>query len=102
MPNVTYFKVEQSPDARITKLAFLDRFTDAEAVQIDLASIGETVQAATVRRYMSKITNATFVDLTRPDTIDGVNGLVALGLLTQGRADEILTAPIQDIERFNR
>lgn len=97
---ITYFKIEQAPDSRITKLAFLDRFTDAEAIQIDLAGIGETVEAAAVRRYMSKIANATFVDLTRQDTVDGVNGLVALELLTQTRADEILTATVQDSERF--
>ena len=38
-------------DFRITRLAFVDRFTDAEAVAIDLASIGATVQAASIRRY---------------------------------------------------
>ena len=37
----------------ITRLAFLNRFTDAEAISIDLASIGATEQAAGLRRYMN-------------------------------------------------
>ena len=33
-------------DFKITRLAFLERFTDAEAVAIDLAGQGATVEAA--------------------------------------------------------
>ncbi|QCQ57972.1 hypothetical protein Barba22A_gp121 [Rheinheimera phage vB_RspM_Barba22A] len=85
-------------DTKITRLAFLERFTDAEAVQVDLASQGATVEAATMRRFMQKVNAATFIDLSRPDTIDGVNALAAYGFFTVERASEILTAPIQEIE----
>ncbi|CAN7312136.1 hypothetical protein [Acidovorax delafieldii] len=88
------------PDLRITRLAFLDRFTDAEAVAIDLASIGATVQAAGLRRYLHKVNSAQHIDLARADLQTGVQALEAAGLLAAGRAQQILTAPITDIERY--
>jgi hypothetical protein len=89
------------PAARhITRLAFLSRFTDAEAVTIDLASIGATVPAASMRRYMSKVNAATFIDLDREDTRVGVTGLETAGVLAVGRALIILDGEILDIERY--
>jgi len=85
------------PTTKITKLAFLNRFTDEEAIAIDLSSIGDTVQAASVRRYMSKVNAATFIDLNLPETISGVYALVP-SLISESRAVEILTAPVQPSE----
>lgn len=85
---------------QITGLAFFDRFTDAEAVAIDLASIGATAQAAGMRRYMSKVNAATYIDLERADTRAGVLALEAGGLLAEGRALEILDAPVLEHERW--
>ncbi|PUA95531.1 hypothetical protein C8C99_0331 [Acidovorax sp. 107] len=87
-------------DQRITRLAFLDRFTDAEAVAIDLASLGATVQAAGLRRYLHKVNSAQHIDLARADLQAGVQALEAAGLLAAGRAEQILTAPITDVERY--
>lgn len=87
-------------DLRITRLAFLDRFTDAEAIAIDLASIGATVEAAGLRRYVAKVNAATFIDLSRIDTRAGVQALETVGILAVGRALAILDAPIQDVERY--
>lgn len=84
----------------ITQLAFLSRFTDAEAVGIDLASIGATVQAASIRRYLNKVNVAKFIDLDRADTRTGVQALEAVGLLASGRALEILDNPVQASEKF--
>lgn len=84
----------------ITELAFINRFTDAEAVAIDLASIGATAQAASVRRYLKKVDAATYIDLDREDTRAGVQALETAGLLAAGRALEILDAPVQESERF--
>ena len=86
-------------DKRITRLAFLNRFTDAEAVAIDLASQGATMQAAYMRRYMQKVNAASFIDLANPDTRNGVIALEDAGLLAEARADEILNAPVQQHER---
>lgn len=84
---------------KITKLAFLNRFTDEEAITIDLASIGSTVQAASMRRYMSKVNAANFIDLSREDTRAGVLALESAGVLANGRAAEILDTPIAPEER---
>lgn len=86
-------------DRKITRLAFLNRFTDAEAVAIDLASQGATVQAAFMRRYQAKVNAASFIDLSDPNTRNGVIALEDGGLLADGRADEILNAPVQPHEK---
>ena len=102
IPYSTHKDPEPEPDPdllkKITQLAFISRFTDAEAIALDLASIGATVEAASIRRYMQKINAATFIDLERADTIAGVNQLEAAGLIGPGRAEVILTAPITEQE----
>lgn len=85
---------------KITKLAFLTRFTDMEAIGIDMASQGATVEAASVRRYLSKVNNAEYIDLERVDTRTGVLQLEELGFLTAGRALQILNTPAQPHEIY--
>lgn len=87
-------------NTKITQLAFLNRFTDDEAVDIDLASMGNTREAALLRRYLQKVNAATYVDLSRQDLADDLNKLVEYGLLSAERANTILTAPIQSDEIF--
>ena len=82
----------------ISRLAFLNRFTDAEAIAIDLASQGTTVGAATIRRYLSKVNAASYIDLSNPDTRASVQSLETQGLLASGRALEILDSPVQQVE----
>ena len=82
----------------VSRKAFLSRFTDPEAVQIDMASIGATVEAAQVRRYLSKVNAAQHIDLNDPETREGVHALEAVGLIAPGRALEILDSPIQPKE----
>lgn len=84
----------------VSKLAFLSRFTDAEAVAIDIASIGATVPAATVRRYLQKVSAAEYIDLSREDTRTGVMALEASGLLSDGRALVILDTPPSELEMY--
>lgn len=94
------------PDSAITKLAFRQRFTTTERVTIEIASLDDPAApmqarqlAATLRSSQVDMAAAKWIDLTRPDTITGVQTLEAFGLLGAGRAAEILSAPIQDIER---
>lgn len=87
-------------DRKITKLAFLNRFTDEEAIKLDLASIGATVQAAAIRRYLQKVNAATFIDLARDDLVSGVTHLESLNILTTGRADAILNTPVSEQEKY--
>lgn len=84
----------------VTRLAFISRFTDAEAIAIDLASIGSTINAASLRRYLNKINAATFIDLDRVDTRAGVLFLEQAGLLAAGRALIILDTPILIHEQY--
>lgn len=88
---------------KISRLAFISRFTDAEAIAIDLASSGATVQQAAIRRLFQKVNASEYIDLKRSDTITGVNMLVQFQLLSQTRADEILnTVPtVKEIYRGN-
>ena len=85
-------------ERNVSRKAFLSRFTDAEAIDIDLASIGATQEAATVRRYLSKVNAAQHIDLADNETRTGVQALEAAGLLQPGRALVILDAPIQPKE----
>jgi len=82
----------------VSNKAFLSRFTDDEAIDIDLASMGATREAATVRRYLSKVNAAQHIDLADDETRTGVQALEAAGLLQPGRALVILDAPIEPKE----
>ena len=85
-------------ERNVSRKAFLSRFTDAEAIDIDLASMGATREAATVRRYLSKVNAAQHIELADDETRTGVQALEAAGLLQPGRALAILDAPIEPKE----
>lgn len=82
-------------DWRITRLAFLQRFTLAERMAVRAARATDAV----VEDFMAMVDAATFIDLARQDTEDGVGYLVTKQHITAERAAAILTAPVQDIER---
>ena len=86
----------------ITKLAFRNRFTVAEKTAIEFASLDDPsadtptrLQKAALRATLKDQEAATFIDLDQAETIAGVQGLEAMGLLAQGRAEEILTDSIE-------
>jgi len=83
----------------ITQLAYLSRFTDDEAVAIDLASIGATDAAARVRRYQAIVAASPTVNLDRTGMATRVQALKAAGLLTGPRAAAILSGAVQDVEK---
>ena len=92
---------------RITRLAFRNRFTQAEKVTLEIASLDDPTaamavrqQAAALRVALADQANATYIDLDRADTRAGVQQLETLGLLAAGRALEILDAPVQAVERY--
>ena len=101
-PEVQAFEPGPPPvvptERNVSRKAFLSRFTDAEAIDIDLASMGATREAATVRRYLSKVNAAQHIDLADDETRTGVQALEAAGLLQPGRALAILDAPIEPKE----
>ena len=94
------------PDTKITRLAFRNRFTAAEKVALEMASLDNPAgtmeqrqQAAAIRVYLADVATSTFIDLAAQDTRAGVLALEAGGLLTEGRVLEILDAPVQPHER---
>ena len=90
---------------RVSVLGFRRRFTKAERAAIEWAAVdradqpeAQRQQAAALRATLADQAAATFIDLDDADTVEGVQGLEAMGLLAPGRALEILTAPIQPEE----
>lgn len=79
----------------ITKVAFRFRFTDAEYAGIITAARTD----AEVQVWYDTFNMVSTIDLDNQRTKDGVANLVSKNLLTQARADEILTAPVQPNER---
>lgn len=95
-------------DWYITKLAFRSRFTQAEKVAIEMASLDDPAapmqqraMAAGIRAAQADQRDAAFIDLKNLETIGGVQQLEAFGLLAAGRATVILgTLPTAE-ERAN-
>lgn len=63
------------PDTRITRLAFRNRFTQAEKVMLELAALDDPTapmaqrqQAAAIRVHLADVAASAFVDLGRADT----------------------------------
>lgn len=94
-------------ERRVTRLGFRNRFTQAELVTLEIAGlddptapIAQRQQAAAIRVMQRQVSDATFIDLDRPDTRAGVLQLEAGGVLGAGRALQILDAPIQPGEAY--
>ena len=95
------------PSPRITRLAFRNRFTQAEKVALELtaldnpsAPMAQRQQSAALRAHMKDLDAASWVDLTRPETVAALQMLEASGLIGEGRAAAILDVDsITDIER---
>lgn len=90
----------------LSRLAFRRRFSPAERVAIEIASLDdpaatmpERAQAAAIRSSQADILSADYVDLDDQDVIDGVQAFEAVTLLATGRAATILTATIQPGEK---
>lgn len=98
---------QAAPTRFITKLAFRQRFDQNEKIAIELAAIDDPTallshrqQAAAIRANMDDQRDAKFIDLDMPATRIGVMALEQAGLLSSGRALQILDAPIQPHEVF--
>lgn len=86
--------VEPPPVKIISKVAFRFRFTDAEYAGIITAAKTD----AEVQAWYDTFNMVATIDLDNQRTKNGVATLVSKNLLTQARADEILTAPAQENE----
>ncbi len=91
----------------VTVLAFRKRFTSAERIAIDLASLHDAtkavndpanVQAAALRQSQKDLDSAKYVQLDRADILTDLNTMVAAGLLTAGRPAQIVGPPVGSVE----
>lgn len=81
------------PQTVFTKYQFRSRFTLAELVATDNFATSSTltdVQKATLNTITKNFDAADSIDITNSATIQGVEYLVTVGILTQDRATEIL------------
>ena len=90
----------------ITNLAFDLRFTTAERVAIEIASLDDPSatmearqQAAAIRVALQRADKASWVDLDSEVTRESVQQFETLGLISAGRATEILDTEVLDSER---
>lgn len=89
----------------VSVLGFRRRFTPAERAAIEWAAVDRPdqpdelrMQAATLRAALADQAAAQFIDLDDPTTVHGVQWLEAMDILSAGRADEILVAPVMRAE----
>lgn len=76
----------------LTKLAYANRFTDAELAAIySAAKVSVAVEV-----WLEKFKMSEFIDLTDQSTKDGVHALESNGLIGPGRAQEILSFVSED------
>lgn len=72
---------------RLSVLDFIARFTQEEQLAVTAASL----ESAEVRNWYDKLIAAQYVDLNDPRLAAGLAALVAYGLLTQQRVDEVMS-----------
>jgi len=83
-PVVTMYKTQY------TSLEILARFTQEEQESIVTA----TATNIQLKLYYDKLLAATFIDVTDPHTIEGVDALILAGLLANNRRSAILLQEI--------
>lgn len=87
----------QPQNMKMTKLGFKHRFTQPERIAIRQAASSNPV----VFDFQDLLDSATYIDISRQDTIDAINQLEQFGLIGEGRAAEILSPPVLEIEQYN-
>lgn len=95
------FSGEMITEMKITRLALQNRFTDSENIAIDdYAESTTQPYRKYVKLLLRKLNNSTFIDLKRPDTINGIMLLAMAGIITSERANIILNTMPTDIEKY--
>lgn len=98
-------KVDESRNRRITVFAFRNRFTNAEKIAIEMASIDDPQASPQMRQFAAALRvsvkdadNADFIDLDWIETRNGVLALETYGAIGAGRALAVLDAPLTQKE----
>jgi hypothetical protein len=85
------------PETKITKLAFKKRMTQAERIAIREAAAVDAV----VFDFSDLQESSKYVDLSDPILYAGLHAIEKAGVLSAGRADEIISAPVQEDEAWS-
>jgi len=87
---------QSTPLPKLTRIKFKQRMTQAERIAIRNAAKTDDI----IFDFMDLVSEATYIDLSLPETIGGVQYLESQGHLAAGRADEILNTPITQEEAY--
>ncbi len=105
-PRIERVIVPKNSTRIITNLAFDMRFETSERVAIEIAALDDPSatmearqQAAAIRVALQRADKASWVDLDAEVTRTSVQQFETLGLISAGRAAEILDAEVLDSER---
>lgn len=84
--DLDYTTIVEPPPSAVSSLEFLKRFTQVERVAIRGAAKSDPA----LEDFLDLIDKANEIRLNDPDTIAGVQYVVSQGLLSAGRASEVL------------
>jgi hypothetical protein len=92
----------------VSKLAFRNRFTIQEKIQIDLmsldnpnASMDVRMRASIIRVFFEDVDQAEYISLDAEGTYLALSKMVEFGILTETRVSEILNTPPLEAELPN-
>ncbi len=84
-------------NTRLTRIKFKQRMTAAERIAVRAAADVNPI----IFDFLDLVSDATYIDLSLPETIAGVSYLESESHLAVGRADEILLTPVTQDEAYN-
>ena len=84
-------------NTKLTRIKFKQRMTAAERIAVRAAADINPI----IFDFLDLVSDATYIDLSLPETIAGVSYLESEGHLAVGRADEILLTPVTPNEAYN-
>lgn len=94
---MTIIRVAQHKPEHMTVRAARARFTLEERVGIEAAA----EHSPLVRVFLADLASSLYVDRYDEQFVAGLEELENAGLIAQGRAQEIQSAPVQDHERHS-
>lgn len=89
-----------SKSIKITQVGLLGRFTFPEKVTIQSVAAGLNTNGYTMKAWILEFETANYIDLSRPETIAGIQWLESSGLIAPGRSETILTTPLTQTEMY--
>ena len=96
---ISFYSLPPEPviNTKLTRIKFKQRMTAAERIAVRAAADVNPI----IFDFLDLVSDATYIDLSLPETIAGVSYLESESHLTVGRADEILLTPVTPNEAYN-